>query len=82
MRPINIFYFRDDSIAVEPVEFDVVELTINILPTGKRVIRVRDDIPTNLNPTNIDLGTYFNNKLIHASKSAREKKLREKKRKK
>jgi len=75
------FAFRGEE-ALEPLEFDVKEISITVLPNGNKIIRVRDDIPTNHNPTNTDLGSYFNNARLHASKSDREDKLKEKKAKK
>jgi hypothetical protein len=72
------FAFRN-TVALEPLEFDVKEISITVLPNGMKTVRVRDDIPTNHNPTNTNLASYFNNPRLHASPADREKKLKEKK---
>jgi len=74
----NKFAFRD-TIALEPLEYDVKELSITMLPNGNKTIKIKDNIPTNYNPNNDDLTADFNNPRLHASKTDREKKLKEKK---
>lgn len=72
------FAFRGEE-ALEPLEYDVIEISITLLPNGDKIIKVKDDIPTNLNPNNTDLTHDFNNPRLHAPKAEREKKLKEKK---